>query len=35
MNMTYVPEHAANRVTYNMANDVESFNKEMTSDSLV
>jgi hypothetical protein len=40
MNMTYVPEHvktllhAANTVTYNMANDDESFNKEMESDSL-
>jgi hypothetical protein len=26
--------HAANTVTYNMANDDESFNKEMESDSL-
>jgi hypothetical protein len=26
--------HAANKVTYNMANDDESFNKEMESDSL-
>jgi hypothetical protein len=26
--------HAANTVTYNMANDDESFNKEMASDSL-
>ena len=41
MNMTYVPEHAcqdmihaAHTVTYNMANDDESFNKEMASDSL-
>jgi lipid II:glycine glycyltransferase (peptidoglycan interpeptide bridge formation enzyme) len=39
MNVTYVPEHvktlyAANTVTYNLANDVENFNKEMASDSL-
>jgi hypothetical protein len=26
--------HAANTVTYNMSNDDESFNKEMSSDSL-